>query len=165
MPGPGTASRHENDLVFLLGLDKPVQDGEHRLRSPINNALPPDFHHIDFRMHPEILFGLGPVKQFFTHEGLAHQVGFNVQPSLFSLFFNQFCHAVFLSKRCFPQEDFISSQPTRDIKDTLLLSYNRRRACPTMELVDKGMMRTCPTIGASVDPLREASLNFSNFRR
>jgi hypothetical protein len=73
MSGASTPARHENDFVLFLGLDQHVDNGQHRISPPIDDALPADLDHVDLGLHAEIFLGFRCLQEFLAYQGFTHE--------------------------------------------------------------------------------------------
>jgi len=86
VPCPCAASRHQQDLVFVLGGDEHIQNGQQGFRPAIHDALPPDLDDVDVGVHSEIFFRFRALEKFLADERFPHQVRLDMQPAFRSLF-------------------------------------------------------------------------------
>eukprot|EP00828_Plagiopyla_frontata_P042182 TRINITY_DN6232_c0_g1_i2.p1 TRINITY_DN6232_c0_g1~~TRINITY_DN6232_c0_g1_i2.p1 ORF type:complete len:415 (-),score=109.24 TRINITY_DN6232_c0_g1_i2:31-1275(-) len=90
--GAGATAGHEQYLVLVLGLDQLVENGQERVGPPVHDGLPADLEHVHFRLHAEIVLGLGLAQERLGHQRLAQQRCVDMKPPLLVFFPDQLSH-------------------------------------------------------------------------
>jgi 4-hydroxybenzoate polyprenyltransferase len=83
MAAAGATTGQYQQLVLGPGGDDFVQQGEHHLAPPVNNALPAQLDDIQVRQRAKDLLGFGAVQQGLVHQRFGHEYRFDVQPAGF----------------------------------------------------------------------------------